>query len=33
MRGNNMKKLIKESGLRNIRNLDERHPKDKIYFH
>ena len=28
-----MKKVIKESGLRNIRALAERYPKAKIYFH
>ena len=28
-----MKKLINESGLRNIKSLAERYPKAKIYFH
>ena len=28
-----MKKLIKESGLRDIKALAERYPKAKIYFH
>lgn len=28
-----MKKIIKESGLRNIKSLSERYPKAKIYFH
>jgi len=28
-----MKKIIKESGLRNIKALSERYPKAKIYFH
>jgi len=28
-----MKKIIKESGLRNIKELAERYPKAKIYFH
>ena len=28
-----MKKIIKESGLRNIKALAERYPKAKIYFH
>ena len=29
----NMKKILKESGLRNIKALAERYPKAKIYFH
>jgi len=33
LRGTNMKKLIKESGLRNIKELAKRYPKAKIYFH
>ena len=28
-----MKKLIKESGLRNIKDLSKRYQKAKIYFH
>ena len=28
-----MKKLIKESGLRNINDLSKRYEKAKIYFH
>jgi len=28
-----MKKLIKESGLRDIKDLAKRYPKAKIYFH
>jgi len=28
-----MKRLIKESGLRNIKALAKRYPKAKIYFH
>jgi hypothetical protein len=31
--GIDMKKIIKESGLRNIKALAERYPKAKIYFH